>query len=155
MSDEVPVQIKSMIPMKNGVAVMLYREDKTVAIMIENSMAATIVSFVRGQRKRNRVQTHDLLKDIFQGLGITAARVVINDLREDVFYARIFLTQENELGRNVLEVEARPGDALVIAAQQRCPIYFVREVWDKAEDAGTPDEKVVEDEQSKVPTIGG
>jgi hypothetical protein len=59
---------------------------------------------------------------------------VVNELRDDTFYARLYLSQSNELGRSVVEIDARPSDSIAIALQQHCPIYVSRSVWDAAED---------------------
>ena len=60
--------------------------------------------------------------------------MVINDLKDDTFFARLYLLQENELGKNVVEVDARPSDSIAIALQQKCPVYIAQAVWEKAED---------------------
>ena len=51
------------------------------------------------------------------------------------FFARIYLLQESEQGRHVIEIDARPSDSIAMAIQQQCPIFVRREVWEQAEDA--------------------
>jgi hypothetical protein len=84
--------------------------------------------------KKPRPLTHDLIASIFQGLGVTVQKVVVNDLKDDTFFARLFLAQDSETGRNVIEIDARPSDSIALALQQGCPIFVSRAVWEKAED---------------------
>ena len=107
--------------------------EKVIAIFVDNSVAAAITMFLHGVKKP-RPLTHDLIANIFAGLGAKVQKVVVNDLKDDTFFARLYLLQENELGRNVVEVDARPSDSIAIALQQKCPIYIARSVWEKAED---------------------
>ena len=84
--------------------------------------------------KKSRPLTHDLIRNILAGLGARVEKVVINDLKDDTFFARLYLVQENELGRNVVEIDARPSDAMAIALQHECPIFVARAVWETADD---------------------
>ena len=65
--------------------------------------------------KKERPLTHDLIGRILLGLGARIDHVVINDSRERTFYARIFLRMENELGKKIVEIDARPSDSIVLA----------------------------------------
>ncbi len=104
-----------------------------ITIFVDHGVAAAITMFMHGVKKP-RPLTHDLIVSILAGLDITVTKVVINDLRDDTFYARLYLIQENELGRHVAEIDARPSDSIAIALQQRCPIYVAQKVWDASED---------------------
>lgn len=133
MTKDVLVKVKGLVPTQTGCGVFLGDEGKVIAIFVDNSVAAAITMFLHGVRKP-RPLTHDLIANIFAGIGVTVQKVVINDLKDDTFFARLYLLQENELGRNVVEVDARPSDSIAIALQQKCPIYIAQAVWEKAED---------------------
>lgn len=133
MADEVQVQIRGLVPTPTGCGVFLGSDGKTIAIFVDHSVAAAITMSMH-KIKKPRPLTHDLISNIFSGLGVRVERVVVNDLKEDTFFARLFLVQENELGRSVLEIDARPSDSIAIALQHQCPIYVARAVWDRAED---------------------
>ncbi len=134
MTKDILVKVKGLVPTQTGCGVFLGDGTKVIAIFVDHSVAAAITMFLHGVKKP-RPLTHDLIAHIFVGLGATAQKVVINDLKDDTFFARLYLLQENELGRNVVEVDARPSDSIAIALQQKCPIYIARSVWDKADDA--------------------
>ena len=75
-----------------------------------------------------RPLTHDLLQAMIEVLGATVNSVVVSDLKNDTFYARIVLNVESE----VVEVDSRPSDALALAVRAEVPIYAEESVLDKA-----------------------
>ncbi len=133
MPQDIKVEVRGLVPTPTGCGVFLQHEEKTIAIFVDHSVAAAITMFMHGLKKP-RPLTHDLLVNILAGLGAKVEKVVINDLREETFFARIYIVQQNELGRNVLEIDSRPSDAMAIALQQACPIYVRKPVWDASED---------------------
>jgi uncharacterized protein len=66
-----------------------------------------------------RPMTHDLIKILLHGLGTGIRKVVVSELKEDTFYAIIWLDKEGEL----ISVDSRPSDALALALRLDCPIY--------------------------------
>ena len=106
---------------------------KVIAIFVDHSVAAAITMFLH-KIKKPRPLTHDLISSIFAGLGVQIQKVLINDLMDDTFFARLFLIQENELGKHLAEIDARPSDSIAIALQQGCPIFVAEKVWNEAED---------------------
>ena len=133
MDKDIQVMVRGLLPTPTGCGIFLTDGDKTIAIFVDHSVAAAITMFLQKVEKP-RPLTHDLIASIFTGLGVRVQKVVINDLQEETFFARLFLVQENELGRNLVEVDARPSDSIAIALQQKCPVYVSRKVWEKAED---------------------
>jgi hypothetical protein len=63
--------------------------------------------------------THDLIRNLLFGLETGVKKVVVSDLKEDTYYAVIWLEREGKL----ISVDARPSDALAIALRLDCPIY--------------------------------
>ena len=131
--NDVAVQVKGLVPTQTGCGVFLGNGDKVIAIFVDHGVAAAITMFLHGIKKP-RPLTHDLIANVFAGLGVKVEKVVVNDLKDDTFYARLYLTQENELGRSVVEIDARPSDSMAIALQQKCPIFVSEGVWERAED---------------------
>jgi len=74
-----------------------------------------------------RPMTHDLLEGIITGLGARVERIVINDLRNHTFFARIILS----LNGKVIDVDSRPSDAIALCAATNAPIFVAEEVFDK------------------------
>jgi bifunctional DNase/RNase len=71
-----------------------------------------------------RPMTHDLIRNLLFGLDAGVKKVVVNDLKEDTFYAVIWLERNGEL----ISVDSRPSDALAIALRLDCPIYVAETV---------------------------
>ena len=76
----------------------------------------------------SRPLTHDLLKTVIAELGGTLTSVIINDLSDDIFYARLVLDAD---GRHV-EIDSRPSDAIALAVRMKAPIYVAENVMDQA-----------------------
>ena len=85
-----------------------------------------------------RPMTHDLLKNVFLGLSVHVQKVVVNDLREDTFYALIWLEREGQ----VISIDSRPSDALALALRLDCPIFVEDEVLKSSKLANTVSEKI-------------
>ena len=132
-STDIPVAVKGLVPTPTGCGVFLSDGNKVIAIFVDHSVAAAITMFLH-KIKKPRPLTHDLIVSIFVGLGVQIQKVLINDLMDDTFFARLFLIQENELGKNFVEIDARPSDSIAIALQQGCPVFVAKKVWDEAED---------------------
>jgi bifunctional DNase/RNase len=75
-----------------------------------------------------RPLTHDLLRSIIDQLGATVAYIVVNDLSNDTFFARVILDVD---GRSV-EIDSRPSDAIALAVRARVPIFAEENVLEKA-----------------------
>ena len=135
MSDEIPVSIRNLLPGPGNWGIFLGSEgqDKVIAIFVDPTMAAAMLMALR-KLQAPRPLTHELIARIFTGLGVRALKVVISDLDEGTYFARLYLQQENDLGRNVVEIDARPSDSIAIAIQQQCPLYVARHVWEAADD---------------------
>ena len=133
MTNDKLVKVKGLVPTQAGCGVFLGDDEKVIAIFVDHAVAAAITMFLHGVKKQ-RPLTHDLIASIFAGLGVRVQKVIVNDLKDDTFFARLYLLQENELGKNVVEVDARPSDSIAIALQQKCPIYIAQSVWEEAED---------------------
>jgi bifunctional DNase/RNase len=87
-----------------------------------------------------RPMTHDLMRNALHELDAELTHIVVSDLREDVFYATIWLTR----GEHQYQIDARPSDAIALALRAGAPIYVAPHVHDQATvpiDDETPDEE--------------
>jgi hypothetical protein len=75
-----------------------------------------------------RPMTHDLLKNMLAELQIRVERIVINDLRDNTFFARIFLSR----GGDRWEIDSRPSDAIALALRTNAEIWVEQEVLEKS-----------------------
>ncbi|MDB6127335.1 MAG: hypothetical protein JWM35_1231, partial [Verrucomicrobia bacterium] len=112
--DVLTVVIKGVMPAANGCAVFLGDDTKTFVIYVDHSVGNAIQMTIDGVKKE-RPLTHDLIGSILLGLGARLDYVVVNDDREQTFFARIILRMENELAKKIIEIDARPSDSIVLA----------------------------------------
>jgi bifunctional DNase/RNase len=75
-----------------------------------------------------RPMTHDLTRNLIQNLNAQLERVVINELKDDTFYAVLWLRQ----GEEPVIIDARPSDAIALALRSDCPIYVAEQVMQSA-----------------------
>jgi len=92
-----------------------------------------------------RPMTHDLIKNLLMGLETRVHKVVVNELREDTFYAVIWLEREGQ----VISIDSRPSDALALALRVDCPIFVEDEVLKNSKVAGAASERVNNEELRK------
>ncbi len=87
-----------------------------------------------------RPLTHDLLEQAILRLGGTVSHIVVNDLHDDTFYARVVVDKDGER----IELDSRPSDAIALAVRVRSPIFVSESVMERA--GITPDEEIDLDE---------
>lgn len=110
--------------------VILAAEDKRFAIYTDPSIGQKLQIILTGITKP-RPMTHDLMDTIFQGLDINILQVVINDIQDTVYYARLFLELDQGDMRHILEIDARPSDCITLALMNNVPVYCTRDVLEK------------------------
>lgn len=84
-----------------------------------------------------RPMTHDLMKNILEGLGVTVNQIVVNDLKDNTFYAVIELNYNG----NIINIDSRPSDAIALALRVGAPIYITEKVVAQAKNIEISDEK--------------
>src|SRR6266481_5200784 len=89
-----------------------------------------------------RPMTHDLLKNVLFGLNVRVQKVVVNDLREDTFYAVIWVERDGER----MSIDSRPSDALALALRVDCPIFVEENVLKSSKISNTITEKSTNEE---------
>lgn len=127
------IQIRGILPAHSGAAIFLGNEEKVFIIQVEAAMAQVIGNFL-SEAPKERPLTHDLMSDVFKGFGIEVERVIITELKNSTYFARMILKMENELGVKIVELDARPSDCLAIAASQKVPVYVTDSLFEEVED---------------------
>jgi bifunctional DNase/RNase len=104
-----------------------------------------------------RPMTHDLLKTVFGELGAAITHILVNDIHDSTFFARIVCEQ----GSHTVEIDARPSDAIALAVRTDVPIYVEQHVLDQAgvpldeEENATAEEPTAHEEPEKEPSEEG
>jgi uncharacterized protein len=132
-SDVVPVEIRGILPANSGCAIFVGNDEKVFVIQVEHNMGAVIGMFLRDTPKE-RPLTHDLINSMFKGFNISVERAIITELKNSTYFARLILQQQNELGRKIVDIDARPSDCLAIATAQKKPLYVTSALFAQVED---------------------
>ncbi len=74
-----------------------------------------------------RPMTHDLLDSVIENLGAKIEKIVISDLRNHTFYAKIYLSSDGQ----TVEIDSRPSDAIALGAASNAPIYVAEHVFER------------------------
>lgn len=130
----IEVQVRAVLPTSGGCAVFLGNSDKIFIIYVDQSVGSAITMFMRGTTKE-RPLTHDLMGHLMTALGAKVERVIINDLKNATYYARLIIRAENELQqKKIIELDGRPSDCIAMAVQQKAQVYVSQEVWEEVDD---------------------
>ncbi len=134
MEDLVEVQIRGLMldPVTNMPIVVLKELESEMVLPIwVGVFEANAIALELEKTSTPRPMTHDLLRNLARGLGAEVTRVVVSDLREDTFYAVIYMQQ----GGEDVAMDARPSDAIALALRWDCPIFVNRGVLGRTRQA--------------------
>jgi len=131
MDNLVEVKIDSLrVSLTNQQRIIVLKDieqDRFLPIWI-GPFEAEAITIALQEIEISRPQTHDLFKNMLSALDAQLLRVVISDLKEDVFYATLVLKS----GKEEIEIDSRPSDAIAIAVRKHVPILVTAAVMDEA-----------------------
>jgi bifunctional DNase/RNase len=151
MNELVSMSIKGLMldPVSNSPIVVLKDDDEKfflpiwVGIFEANAIALQLENI-----STPRPMTHDLLRTMIDELDATVTRIVINELRDSTFFARILLNTSRGGTDRTLEIDARPSDAIALALRTEAPIFVAQSVLEQAQTI-TPEAEESEEKVSK------
>ena len=118
--------------------------DKTVPIWI-GLLEATAIAGELEKIKFSRPMTHDLMKNMMDQLGVRLAKVEICDLRDNTFYALLYMVLKDK----EFSMDARPSDAIALALRAEAPIYVEEQVILKSKDVDLGSKEEVQSAEGK------
>jgi len=129
--DEIEMQIRGLMmdPVTNMPIIVLkdVASDRVLPIWV-GIFEANAIALELEKTATPRPMTHDLLQNLARGLNAEVRKVVVSELRDDTFYAVIWMDHAGE----TVTMDARPSDAIALALRWDCPIYVNRVVLDNA-----------------------
>jgi len=126
----VPIQFNKIMQSQSYTVFILGTKDKQFAIYTSPHVGQNIQMHLADQIKP-RPYTYDLINSIFSGLDISLLQVVITDVQDTIYFARLFIEQVIEDQHKILEIDARPSDCLTLALENDIPIYCTKDVFDR------------------------
>lgn len=142
---EVEMKIRGLImdPVTNMPIVILRESDsETVLPIWVGVYEANAIALEIEKVSTPRPMTHDLLKNLLIGLETTVRKVVVTELKDDTFYAVIWLDR----GGEIISIDSRPSDALALALRMDCPIYVEDEVLKSSKLATAASDRISSDD---------
>ena len=112
----------------NRVVILKEKESERYLLIWIGPSEAEAIAMRLGDVQPPRPQTHDLLRNVIEALDSRVSYVVVNDLNNDTFYARIVLEHNGQ----TVEVDSRTSDAIALAVRAQVPIYADESVLDRA-----------------------
>lgn len=132
--DEVEMQIRGLMmdPVTNMPIIVLkdVASDMVLPIWV-GIFEANAIALELEKTAPPRPMTHDLLQNMARGLNATVRKVVVSELRDDTFYAVIWMDHTGE----TVALDSRPSDAIALALRWDCPIYVNRTVLENSKQA--------------------
>ena len=145
---EVEMKIRGLMmdPVTNMPIVILKETDsETVLPIWVGIYEANAIALEIEKVSTPRPMTHDLLRNLLIGLEATVRKVVVTELREDTFYAVIWLDR----GGEIISIDSRPSDAIALALRMDCPIFVEDEVLKSSKQAANAIDRVTSDDLRK------
>lgn len=148
---EVRMEIKGLMldPNTNVPIVVLHDKDGEVLLPIWIGVfEANAIALRLENVETQRPMTHDLLRSTFERLGARIEKIVISELRDSTFYARIHAQRNGD----AIEIDARPSDAIALALRSEAPIFVLAQVLEAAQavNLATTDEEKLREWLEKV-----
>ncbi|SCA58703.1 hypothetical protein AB751O23_AL_00030 [Chlamydiales bacterium SCGC AB-751-O23] len=131
MSDLLSIKCYKVLQTRSYTVVTLGNNDKKFAIYTEPAIGKTMQMHLT-ETENPRPLTHDLMNMAFSGFGIKIKKVIINDVQDTVYFARIFFEQQIGDKKEIVEIDARPSDCLTLALIKDVPVFCTKEVMEKA-----------------------
>ena len=131
------VGVRVELPTNQPIVLLKEREGERYLPIWIGPVEATAIALGMQGIETLRPMTHDLMRDLLQGLGVAVERIVITELRDGTFYAEIQMSQNG----TTVSVSSRPSDALALAVRMELTIFANEEVLEEASIAVKDDEE--------------
>lgn len=129
-SELIPINFHKILQSHTYTIVVLGTLEKQFAIYMEPQIGKDIQIYL-AQNKKKRPSSQELIQNILHGYHIQPLQIVIDDVQDTVYFAKLFLESLQEAKRTVLEIDARPSDCIVLAILSKVPMYCRKEVLEK------------------------
>ena len=130
MSELIPLSFQKILQSRSYTVMILGTDEKQFAIYAEPQVGHHL-QFQIAHAHPTRPSTFDLIKETFDGLGAKILQVVINDVQDTTYFARLFLEQTIGDQKQILEIDARPSDCVILALTHKIPIFCTRDVLNR------------------------
>jgi len=122
------IQFSKIVQSNHYSAFILEAEGKKFAIYTKPDAGVHIENIL--EKREYRPQTHQFIDTIFSGFNISIKKVVLTGVKNNVYFSSIFLSKKNEGQEDILEIDARPSDSLLLALKHDTEVLCTQSVLD-------------------------
>jgi uncharacterized protein len=126
----VQLSFNKIMQTRSYTTIVFKGKEKKFAIYTDPSVGKILQIYLT-EIEKPRPLTHDFITSLFRGFEITVKQVVISDLHDTTYLARIYLEQSRGDLRHIVEIDTRPTDAIILALMNNAPIYIKGDVLEK------------------------
>ncbi|MDP1880926.1 MAG: DUF151 domain-containing protein [Parachlamydiaceae bacterium] len=130
MSELIQLSFDKIMQTRSYTVIVLKALEKRFAIYTDSGVGRVLQLYLTNA-VTPRPLTHDFISKVFESMEIKIKQVVINDVEDTVYFARLFLEQPMGDILHIIESDGRPSDFLILALMWNAPIYCTKEVLDK------------------------
>lgn len=130
MSELIPLNFFKILQSRTYTVMILGTDEKKFAIYAEPQVGHHLQLQI-SHAHPVRPTTFDLIEQALEGLSVKILQVVINDIQDTTYFARLFLEQSLGNSKQILEIDARPSDCVILALTHQVPLFCTREVLTK------------------------
>jgi len=131
MLELIPITFHKVLQSRSYTVVILGTSEKQFAIYVEPQVGKDIQIYLT-QGKKERPSTHNLIQSILEGYDIYPLQIVIEDVQESIYFAKLFLKKTSDDQKTIVEIDARPSDCLLLALLSNIPMFCTKQVLEKA-----------------------
>ncbi len=131
MSELVPLNFHKILQSRSYTVMIIGTDEKKFAIYAEPQVGYHLQVQI-AQSRSTRPSTYDLIEEMLKGFETKIIQVVISDVQDTTYFARLFLEQTSGEQKQVLEIDARPSDCMILALTHKIPVFCTREVLQKS-----------------------
>lgn len=125
-----PISFHKIIQSRGYTTLILESNQVKFAIYTEPEVGKNIQTYL-AQGKKLRPSSHELIQSIFEGYKIHPIQIVISDMEDSIYFARIFLEMRSGDKKTILEIDARPSDCITLALLFNTPMFCHKQLIDK------------------------
>lgn len=130
-NDLVQLAFDKIVQTRTYTMIILTGAEKRFAIYVDPNVGRLLQTYLIGAH-RARPLTHDLIDMMLKGLDARLTQVVINDLQDTIYFARLYMEQYVGSIRHIVEVDVRPSDGMTLVLLSNIPFYCTKDVLERA-----------------------
>lgn len=127
----IPITFNKILQSRSYTVIILGTPQKSFAIYADPNVGKNIQMYLTEEAKV-RPFTHDLIHAVFKGFEIKVLQVVITDVQDTIYFARLFLEMQMGDQKQILEIDTRPSDAITLALVHEAPVFCRKDVLERA-----------------------